>query len=95
METTVHLAIRGCVQGVGFRESLRAEAVRLGVCGWVRNRSDGSVEAIVQGSPDGVAALTAWAHQGPAAARVLQVTASAPPPGLDRRYAGFERLPSA
>ncbi|MCW5625022.1 MAG: acylphosphatase [Burkholderiales bacterium] len=73
VKTTKHLSIRGKVQGVGFRESMRAEADRLGVTGWVRNRFDGSVEAVVQGSPEQVDAIVAWCHKGPPAAQVLRV----------------------
>ena len=68
-----HLTIHGLVQGVGFRESMRWEANRLGINGWVRNRRNGSVEAIVDGDPDSVAAIIAWAHRGPSSARVNEV----------------------
>ena len=68
-----HLLIHGLVQGVGFRWSLCAEARRLGVAGWVRNRRDGCVEALLQGSPEALATLTAWAHRGPPDARVSAV----------------------
>jgi acylphosphatase len=67
------LAIRGRVQGVWFRESMRQEAERLGVTGWVRNRADGSVEAVVQGSAGAVQAMIAWAHRGPSQAEVEAV----------------------
>lgn len=70
MTLTRRLRVRGRVQGVGFRQSLRAEARRLGCRGWVRNRSDLSVEAIVQGSEAAVEALIAWTRRGPPAARV-------------------------
>ena len=64
------LLIEGRVQGVGFRWSLHAEAVRLGLGGWVRNRHDGSVEAFVYGDEDKVNALIAWSYRGPDTARV-------------------------
>jgi acylphosphatase len=67
------LLITGRVQGVGFRYALQDEAQRLGVAGWVRNRSDGSVEALARGAPHALQALAAWARRGPAAARVAAV----------------------
>jgi acylphosphatase len=67
------LIIRGQVQGIGFRWSMAAQARRLGVCGWVRNRRDGSVEALVCGPNAEVAAMIYWAGQGPAGARVERV----------------------
>ena len=70
---TRRLLIEGRVQGVGFRWSLHAEALTLGLRGWVRNRSDGSVEALVCGEEDAVDALTVWAHRGPDTARVDRV----------------------
>ena len=67
------LHIHGLVQGVGYRWSLAREAQRLGVTGWVRNRRDGSVEAMVSGSDAEIGSLVAWAHRGPAAAHVVRV----------------------
>lgn len=71
---TYHLVISGRVQGVFFRDSMRREAQNLGVTGWVRNRRDGSVEAIVQGAQAAVTAILDWAHHGPPAANVDSVT---------------------
>jgi acylphosphatase len=70
---TLHLQILGRVQGVWFRESMRREAERLGVAGWVRNRPDGSVEAVAQGPVEAVDALIEWARSGPPQARVERI----------------------
>ncbi|HSP77910.1 MAG TPA: acylphosphatase [Myxococcaceae bacterium] len=67
------LRIRGKVQGVFYRESARAEALRLGLSGWVRNLADGSVEAVVEGAPEAIDAFVTWCHQGPPQARVTGV----------------------
>lgn len=67
------LRIRGLVQGVGYRNALHREATRLGLSGWVRNRSDGSVEALVAGPAPALDGLIAWARRGPPAARVAEV----------------------
>lgn len=90
---TITLTIRGLVQGVGFRRSLCDEARALGLDGWVRNRLDGSVEALLRGSPGAVAALAEWAHRGPPAARVDAVAAR--PGDAGATLAGFEQLPTA
>ena len=68
------LTIRGRVQGVGFRYALADQARERHLCGWVRNRRDGCVEALVAGPAADVEALIAWAHRGPPAARVTEVT---------------------
>ena len=71
-----HLHIFGLVQGVGFRYHFAQQAHALGLRGWVRNRSQGSVEAEIEGADDAVEALIAWAHVGPAAASVERVEVS-------------------
>ena len=68
-----HLRIHGLVQGVFFRETLRRQAERFGVTGWVRNCSDMSVEAMVQGTPEALDAIIAWARHGPETAQVEHV----------------------
>lgn len=82
----LRLVIHGRVQDVFFRNSMRSEAQILGVRGWVRNRSDGSVEAAVHGDPVAVDALVRWAQHGPELAHVEQVEIE-PDEGS---YHGFE-----
>ena len=65
--------VAGRVQGVWFRESCREQAVACSVTGWVRNRSDGRVEAVFEGRPEAVDRLIAWCHDGPPHARVDRV----------------------
>ena len=67
------LLVDGRVQGVGYRYSACAEAQRLGLSGWVCNRSDGQVELEAEGPPEMVEALVAWCHRGPVFARVSRV----------------------
>lgn len=88
---TRRLVAHGRVQGVWFRESMRMQAERLGVSGWVRNRMDGSVEAMVQGTPAAVEAITQWMRRGPERAVVsrLDVEEAA------GDFTGFEKHPSA
>ena len=92
---TILLLIRGRVQGVGFRYALQKEAARLGLTGWVRNRATGEVEALAQGGEQAVAALLAWARNGPPEARVERVDCGPPPEQYARAYARFERWPTA
>lgn len=67
------LTISGHVQGVGFRYALADEARARKLSGWVRNRRDGSVEAVLAGPEADVEAVIAWAHRGPPAAHVTAV----------------------
>lgn len=69
----IHLGIRGHVQGVFFRASTQRRARELGLAGWVRNRPDGSVEAVAEGPPEGLERLVEFCRQGPPAARVDEV----------------------
>lgn len=87
-EAVKRLRIRGLVQGVGYRWSMVGEARRLGVNGWVRNRRDGSVEAVVGGEPLAVEAMVAWAKRGPPGAGVESVEVSPEPCPPE---AGFEQ----
>lgn len=68
-----------------------AEARRLGITGWVRNRRDGSVEAAVNGHEVQLAAILAWSHQGPPAARVLRVEVTED----EGEFPSFSRFPTA
>ena len=67
------VVVHGRVQGVWFRGSTEAEARTAGVCGWVRNRADGSVEAVFEGPAEAVDALIAFCRRGPRHARVKGV----------------------
>ena len=85
------LRIRGLVQGVGYRNALLREATRLGLSGWVRNRSDGSVEAMFAGPKPAVDAMLDACWQGPPAAQVRRVTPSG---GVYPQDPGFHALPT-
>ena len=70
---SVHLRIKGLVQGVSYRASARDEALRSGLTGWVRNLPNGDVEAFAQGQTTAVAAFVEWCRTGPDEARVSEV----------------------
>lgn len=85
------LSITGRVQGVFYRQWLIGEATRLGLAGWVRNRSDGGVEAVAQGDAAAIDALVALTRTGPPAARVDEVAVTdCAPEGLT----GFVKRPT-
>lgn len=71
-----HVQVTGRVQGVGFREWTARQARAKGIAGWVRNCSDGSVEAVVSGPDAMVEAMIAALHEGPPAARVANLRVS-------------------
>jgi acylphosphatase len=71
-----HLRIEGRVQGVGFRYALQNRAKELKLTGWVRNRHDASVEAVVCGNMAAIDEVIAWAHHGPSLASVSRVLVS-------------------
>jgi len=81
----VRLEIRGRVQGVWYRGSAQVEARRLGVVGWARNRSDGSVEILAEGASSSIRQLVDWCRRGPPAARVRDVARSDEAPCDDLR----------
>ena len=73
---TRQIRVSGRVQGVGFRAALSEQAREHAVRGWVRNRADGTVEALLHGTPEAVAAVIAWVKRGPPGARVAEVRIS-------------------
>jgi len=82
----VRVVVTGVVQGVFFRDACREQARRERVGGWVRNRSDGSVEAEFEGPAAAVDRLVAWCHTGPARAIVDAVEAMMVPTCGDHRF---------
>ncbi len=92
----VQVRIYGRVQGVWFRAWTEKMATALGLAGWVRNRADGSVEALFVGPPDDVETMVARCREGPPAARVDEVVRDVPatPPEAQIRAAGFRQLPT-
>ena len=90
---TLHLTITGRVQDVGFRESMRLIAHALNINGWVRNRADGSLEAVLQGDDDAIEQLIAWCHNGPPGANVKYVNATLAE--NQQTFIAFSKLPDA
>lgn len=84
---TLHLRIHGRVQGVFFRESMRVQADSLGISGWVRNRADGTVEAVIQGEPRSIEKMFTWTRRGPERAQVARVDTET----AAGEFSGFEK----
>ena len=82
------LIIHGRVQGVFFRDSMRLEAGKLGITGWVRNCRDGTVKAVVQGDEESVGKILRWAQHGPELAQVEKIDVAP----NDGTYSTFEIL---
>jgi acylphosphatase len=91
MEKTLRLRIEGRVQGVGFRDWTAREARRRGLSGWVRNRRDGAVEAVIHGEAGAVDAMVEACRSGPAVARVDQLVAT---PESAAPESGFRQRPT-
>lgn len=91
MAETRRLVITGLVQGVGFRYAMLAQARLLGINGWVRNRRDGSVEAVISGDAGQVEAMLDWSRNGPAGASVGNVMSE----DASGDYRDFELRPTA
>ena len=86
------VTIHGRVQGGGYRDAMVDAAVAIGVSGWVRNRGDGTVEALLQGDEAAVERLLAWCRRGPPAARVTGIATL--DEAFDPTRVAFERRPT-
>ena len=93
MALQARLTITGRVQGVGYRDWALATGLQLGLVGWVRNRTDGSVEALIVGEEQAVGRMIDSCRRGPALARVDDIDVE--PVDLDVLPEGFTRLPTA
>ena len=91
MTEVKRLVISGIVQGVGFRYSMMAQARLLGITGWVRNRRDGRVEAVIAGNARQIEEMLAWSRLGPAAAAVDTVMVET----ASGEFTDFEFRPTA
>jgi acylphosphatase len=93
MALQARLTITGRVQGVGYRDWTMMTARRLGLSGWVRNRTDGAVEALIVGEDNAVGAMIDACRRGPTLAQVDNVDVE--PVDLDVLPQGFTQLPTA
>ncbi|WP_233235926.1 acylphosphatase [Bordetella sp. LUAb4] len=87
---TIHVHIRGKVQGVGFRMSTVRRAHMVGATGWVQNLEDGSVEALVQGTTEQVDAMLEWLGRGPPGAIVRGIDSERQ--FIEKRFRSFQQL---
>lgn len=85
-----YFSIYGRVQGVGFRYFTWKQANKMGITGWVKNLSDGSVAVLAQGAPSDLAQFKQWLTQGPASARVDRILEQE---GESSTYTEFSILP--
>ena len=86
MSRSAHLVIRGRVQGVGYRDWTVRKARELGLSGWVRNRPDGSVEAVISGTDTLVAGMISECQSGPPSAQVDTIDVTEWPDPVDRGF---------
>ena len=93
MALQARLTITGRVQGVGYREWALTTGQRLGLAGWVRNRQDGAVEALIVGEESAIGQMIEACRQGPPLARIDEIDVD--PVDLDILPEGFTRLPTA
>lgn len=80
------VVVSGRVQGVFYRDSCKREAVAAGLAGWVRNRADGTVEAVLEGEQEGVERVVRWMRSGPSHAEVDDVTVVVEQPTGERGF---------
>lgn len=88
MKSRVHIVIYGIVQGVGYRYSTYRKALQLGITGWVRNKNDGSVEAVFEGAREKLEEMLSWCREGPSGAYVSEIKVQWEEG--DERYNNFE-----
>lgn len=73
MNIRIHVVVSGKVQGVYFRQGTKDKSIELGVSGWVKNRGDGSVEAVFEGKKEDVDRIVKWCWKGPESAKVKDI----------------------
>ncbi len=84
--TRVHVFVNGDVQGKGFREAIKEKAIEQGVVGWVRDLSDGRIEAVIEGPRDEVYRVVGLCRAGPNGAKVDGVQVDREPPKNERTF---------